>query len=168
MLYLLDANVLIDANRDYYPIERIPEFWEWLIHMGNEGQIKIPEEVYEEIKSGDKKVDPLKQWAIMPETKAALLLEEEVDPRLVAQVVNEGYAIDLTDVEVEKIGRDAFMVAYGLIDPPNRVIVTTEVSKPSAQRANRHLPDVCHQFGLRCCNTYTLIRELDFNTRKHR
>ena len=24
MLYLLDANVLIDANRDYYPLDRVP------------------------------------------------------------------------------------------------------------------------------------------------
>ena len=30
VLYLLDANVLIDANRDYYPIHRVPEFWDWL------------------------------------------------------------------------------------------------------------------------------------------
>jgi len=37
MLYLLDANVLIDANRDYYPIARIPEFWEWLVYHGEEG-----------------------------------------------------------------------------------------------------------------------------------
>ena len=37
VLYLLDANVLIDANRDYYPIERVPEFWEWLAEMGRLG-----------------------------------------------------------------------------------------------------------------------------------
>jgi len=34
VLYLLDACVLIDANRDYYPIARVPEFWEWLLEMG--------------------------------------------------------------------------------------------------------------------------------------
>ena len=37
MLYLLDSNVLIDANRDYYPIERVPEFWDWLVAMGELG-----------------------------------------------------------------------------------------------------------------------------------
>lgn len=52
MLYLLDANVLIDANRDYYPIGRIPEFWEWLVEMGSENQVKVPIEVYEEVKDG--------------------------------------------------------------------------------------------------------------------
>ena len=34
VLYLLDANVLIDANRDYYPVARVPEFWDWLLEMG--------------------------------------------------------------------------------------------------------------------------------------
>ena len=51
VLYLLDANVLIDANRDYYPIERVPEFWDWLVEMGELGRVKIPLEIYEEIVS---------------------------------------------------------------------------------------------------------------------
>lgn len=49
MLYLLDANVLIDANRDYYPIERVPEFWDWLAAIGEQGQAKIPLEIYAEV-----------------------------------------------------------------------------------------------------------------------
>ena len=48
LLFLLDANTLIDAKRDYYPIDRIPEFWDWLIFQGQQGKIKIPIEVYEE------------------------------------------------------------------------------------------------------------------------
>ena len=48
-LYLLDANVLIDANRDYYPIERVPEFWDWLLEMGRNGSVKVPEEIVDEI-----------------------------------------------------------------------------------------------------------------------
>ena len=40
LLYLLDANVLIDADRDYYPIDRVPEFWNWLAVMAELGQIR--------------------------------------------------------------------------------------------------------------------------------
>ena len=47
MLYLLDANVLIDADRDYYPLERVPEFWDWLVDGGVKGRVKIPLEMYE-------------------------------------------------------------------------------------------------------------------------
>ena len=32
-LYLLDANVLIRAHEDYYPVDRIPPFWTWLIDI---------------------------------------------------------------------------------------------------------------------------------------
>ena len=49
MLYLLDANVLIDANRDYYPLGRVPEFWDWLIDRATKHQTKIPVEMYEEV-----------------------------------------------------------------------------------------------------------------------
>ena len=40
LLYLLDANVLIDADRDYYPIDRVPEFWNRLAVMAELGQIR--------------------------------------------------------------------------------------------------------------------------------
>ena len=65
MLYLLDACVLIDANRDYYPIERVPEFWEWLLEMSNLDRIKIPQEFYEEAilpPPPKDRPDPLVEW----------------------------------------------------------------------------------------------------------
>jgi hypothetical protein len=37
MIYLLDANTLIDAKRDYFEFERVPEFWEWLKSHGSKG-----------------------------------------------------------------------------------------------------------------------------------
>lgn len=161
MLYLIDANVLIDANRDYYPLNRIPEFWEWLLHMGVNGRIKIPQEMFEEI-TGDSAGLP--NWLRRPESKEALILAEEADPLFVSRAVYEGYATDLTDDEIEKLGRDPFLIAYGLIEPAHRCVVTTESSKPSKLRANRHIPDVCKSLGVTCCNTFTMLHELDFRT----
>ena len=161
MLYLLDANVLIDANRDYYPLERVPEFWEWLAHAGKNDRVKIPLEVYEEIKEGK---DELTIWIKKDQNKKALLFQENVDVFLVSHVTDNGYANDLSDDEVEKIGRDPFLVAYALADNGNRCIVTTEVSKPSKQRANRHLPDVCKDFNVKCFNTFQFVRDLNFST----
>ena len=123
MLYLLDTNVLIDANRDYYPLTRIPEFWEWLVHNGREGRVKIAMEVYEEITDGK---DDLAKWGRESEVKEALLLNEEADPSIVAFVINDGYAADLTDDEVAKLGRDPFLMAYALVAPRARSVVTTE------------------------------------------
>lgn len=162
MLYLLDANVLIDANRDYYPIERVPEFWEWLENAGHNENAKTPLEVYEEIRDG---TDALAKWAKRDSIKTALLLQEEVDASLVASVIDRGYASDLADDEVEKIGRDPFLIAYALRDSANRCVVTTEVSKPKRHRANRHLPDVCSDLGVKCYNTFEFVRALNFSTR---
>ena len=30
LLYLLDANVLIRAHQDYYPLDRVRGFWTWI------------------------------------------------------------------------------------------------------------------------------------------
>lgn len=165
VLYLLDACVLIDANRDYYPIERVPEFWEWLLEMGKLDRIKIPQEFYEEVifpRPPKDKKDPLVEW--LKKYKDNLVLDEEAVVDQVTRVLEHGYASDLTDEELIKIGRDPFLVAYALVDVQNRSVVTTERSSPSRRRANRKLPDVCEYFSVKCIHTFQLIQELDFRT----
>ena len=103
MLYLIDANVLIDANRDYYPTDRVPEFWDWLVAMGRRGRVNVPLEIYEEIIAGN---DALADW--LKDNKNAMLLDESVSADLVANVVDRGYANDLTDDELEKMGATRF------------------------------------------------------------
>ncbi len=164
MLYLLDANVLITANSAYYPLDQIPEFWTWMHHQATSNRIKIPREIMEEIKAGRKDEDQLLDWLCTAEVEAALLLDEAVDIALVQQVVSTGYAPDLRDDEVEKIGRDPFLIAYALADPAGRTVVTVEVSRPSAQRANRKVPDVCQAVGALSCGPFTLNKALSFTT----
>ena len=163
VLYLLDANAFIDANRDYYPIDRVPEFWNWLVFMGEQGLVKVPLEIFEEVVNPPPaRRDEVSEWLNGHED--SLLLDEAASVALVARVTDIGYASDLTDVEVSKIGRDPFLIAYALVD--NRVVVSNEISKPSRQRANRKVPDVCNDanLGVRCINMFRLIRELDFRT----
>lgn len=163
MLYLLDASVLITASNLYYPLDRVPEFWSWLRHVGTQGHVKMPLEIYEEIKEG-RDADLLFAWIKEAETKESLVLDEEVDVALVRRVIEEGYANDLTDDEVEQLGRDPFLIAYALVDRTNRCVVTTEVSKPGRQRQNRHVPDVCQTLGAQCCDTFAFVRVLNFST----
>jgi hypothetical protein len=164
VLYLLDANILITANNTYYPLDQIPEFWSWIHHQANSDRVKIPREILEEIKAGRKDNDPLLDWICNPEIENALLLDETVDAALVQQVVTVGYAPDLRDDEVEKIGRDPFLIAYALADPENRTVVTLEVSKPKAQRANCKVPDVCQAVGAMSCGPFTVNKALGFKT----
>ena len=166
-LYLLDANTLIDAKRDYYPLSRVPEFWDWLIYNGKRGKIKIPVEVYEEFSDTQKKdgeMDSLAEWANQKEVKEALLFGEQAEQDLVARITYGGYLPNPTDEELKKIGRDPFLLSYALKDPKNRCVVTTEFSKPTRRGANRHIPDVCNDFNIRCINNFQMIKELNFST----
>lgn len=163
MLYLLDSGVLITASNLYYPVDRVPEFWAWLRHVGENGNVKVPAEIYEEIKDG-RDDDLLLAWIKGEESKRALLFEEEADVGHVRQVIARGYANDLTDDEVEELGKDPFLIAYALADAANRCIVTTEVSKPRRRRQNRHVPDVCDVLGVQWCDTFAFTRALNFTT----
>jgi Domain of unknown function (DUF4411) len=115
VLYLSDANVLITANNTYYAIYQVKEYWDWLQYQGEQGNIKVPAEIMDEIlagqntKKGKKNEDLLLVWIKEPEVRKALLLDEKVDAKLVTKVLEQGYAPDLTDLEVEEIGRDPFL-----------------------------------------------------------
>ena len=163
MLYLLDASVLITANAQYYPVDRIPEYWEWLQHMGEEGYVKLPIEIFEEIKDGPKEKDLLFDWLQEEATKKAILLSDVVSPETVQKVVSEGYANDLSDDEIEQLGRDPFLIAHGL-SGKDRCVVTVEISQPRKQRQNRKVPDVCRSMGVKCCDPFAFTRELGFST----
>ena len=165
MLYLLDANVLITAHHLYYPVDAVPEFWDWLAHQGEAGNIKMPIETFEEVKDGsnDADRDLLYAWVQDDAHKAAILFDGDVEPQLVQQVTGQ-YAPDLTDDELEAIGRDPFLIAHALADPGNRCVVTTEVSKRRLQRQNRRVPDVCADVGVQCCDTFAMLRALKFST----
>jgi hypothetical protein len=159
MIYLIDANVLIDANRDYYPIDRVPHFWTWLEEMAAVGTIQTPIEIYEEVAAGK---DEVATWLASTHIKDQIMLKEEAAPAVVSRVIAQGYAPDLTDEEIERLGRDPFLIGAALADQGKRCVVTTEASRPSRMRANRHIPDVCAGFPVPCCNTFRMLRELDF------
>jgi hypothetical protein len=163
VLYLLDANILITAANTYYGINRVPEFWSWLHHQAASGHVKLPIEMYEEVLAGRKEDDDLLDWVKDDKNRPALVLEEMSNPELVRRVVVEGYANDLADDEVEKIGSDPFLIAYAFGNP-ERCIVTTEVSKPKKQRHNRHVPDVCQSLKVPCCGPWELNEKLGFTT----
>ena len=121
----------------------------------------MPLEMTEEVRDG---TDDLADRLSDHDHLDPLMLDEDADVALVQRVINEGYAPDLDDKEIEIMGRDPFLIAAALLNPEDRCVVTTEVSKPRRRRANRHIPDVCNGFGIRCIDSFELIRTLDFST----
>jgi hypothetical protein len=162
MLYLIDANCLIQAEQDYYGFEQVPQFWDWLLKQCEAGTIKMPLEIWQEVCGSRTR---LGQWLNDGSVKVALILDEEGDRGVLNDVLENGYGTNLTDTELEKIGQDMFMVAYARANLTARVVVTKEVSAPSKQRGNRKLPDVCNTFGVPWMTDFSLYRILGFSTR---
>jgi hypothetical protein len=158
-LYLLDANVPIDADQYYYPVARIKPFWVWLINQGEKGIIKIPRLIFDEVMPPP---GPLADWLKREDVKKALILEEKPDTALVQRVLREGYAPNMNDVEIQMIGKDPFLIAIAMAKP-DRVVVTKELSKPRKQGANRKVPDVCDAFGITWMTDFRLYEVLQFS-----
>ena len=161
-MYLIDANVLIRADADFYALDRIPQFWDWLVDQGARGSVKIPAEIHDEISVGS---DALAAWVKDSDVKEALLLDEMADPAMVRKCLRDGYqsdALKFTDRELQKIGRDAFLVAYGMADP-SRVIVTREVSKRTKRLGASKLPDACDDCGVKWTTDFEMYRMLKFD-----
>lgn len=152
-LYLLDANTLIEAKNQYYPFDRVPEFWGWLLHQGSLNVLKMLTETHDEISNKTTPKDnrdELSLWSVSEKFSHSLLLDEEVDREKVAQIIYGGYESQPTEDDLEKMGKDPYLLAYGLVDTNDRVIVTVERSKPTRKGANKKIPDVAKEFGIRC------------------
>lgn len=160
-LYLLDANVLITADAQYYPFGGVPQFWEWLLSQAEAGVVRMVREIFEEVASGK---GDMPKWLRESHVSDQIILREAVDGSLVRRVLSEGYGPELTDVELARCGRDPFLIAAGLRSR-DRVVVTKEASKPTAQRANRKVPDVCQTLGVTWLDDFEMLRRLKFSTR---
>lgn len=161
MLFLLDSNVLIRAHEDYYPIDRVPPFWKWLTAEAVAGRVKMPLEIYGEISVS---TGPLKNWITSSLVKNSLVLDEEVDSKILNKVIETAYAPDLTENELEEAGCDPFLVAYGLMGP-DRVVVTKETSSPSKKRGRTKVPDACTIMRIPWMTDFRFYRENDFRIR---
>lgn len=159
MLYLLDANTLITAHRTWYALNRVPEFWRWILHHAEAGTVKIPPEIYTEVENG---TDELAVWMKDPDNKKVLRLTEDADLTKV-QTVLALYGDPLSEADLIKIGQDPFLVAAALGDA-NRCVVTGEVSSAGKKGANRKVPNICDDCGVLWRSPVDFINELDFTT----
>lgn len=171
LLYLLDTSVLIDAKNKYYPLERIPQFWTWLIHQSRTGNVKLPPQVIAEILGQDSPeevpLDDLAKW--VEDNISVLELSEEDISEVLSRTYERGYGTTLTEITaVDPLSEaaDPFLIAYALLNPEGRRVVTMEraqsIGHTLPKPRNRRIPLVCDLLGVTCVDTFSLIRELDF------
>jgi len=137
----------------------VPEFWFWFEYQIKKGICKMPLAIFNELQSSDQ---TFKEWC--SRNKKDLITSREVSTELVMRVINDGYGLAFTDVELDQIGGDLFLIATALEDPINCCVVTEEVSRIRAVGLNRKIPDICKNFRIKCITMVRLAKQLNFKT----
>ena len=60
MVYLLDANIFIQAKNLHYGFDFCPAFWDWIIEQNGKGRVGSIEKIGDELEAGQ---DELAEWA---------------------------------------------------------------------------------------------------------
>lgn len=156
-VYVLDANVFIQAARRYYAFDLAPKFWEALVRHGGGGQIKSIDRVKQELERGK---DELATWAREIFADAFASTDDTDFIRSFAEIMTwvqaQGQFSDAAKADFAS-GADGWLVAYARVK--GCVVVTHEVLDPNIRR-KVPIPNVCEAFGVPFVDTFEMLRAL--------
>jgi predicted nucleic acid-binding protein len=156
-IYVLDANVFIEAARRYYAFDLVPRFWTGLEQLAREGRVGSVDRVRQELERGR---DKLAEWATsafaqgFASTSSGEVVAEF--RRVMAWVVRQAQFTDAAKREFAD-GADGWLIAYAKVG--GHVVVTRE--QPSRDVRRRvPIPNVCDAVGVPYLDTFEMLRQL--------
>jgi len=160
-VYVVDSNFFIQAHRESYPLDIAFSFWNKVKQLADEGRIisidKVKNEIYD-------KNDALEAWckANLPEDffkDSSQVMEAYGQVSAWAISKSAHYMPNALNEFLDADEADAFIVAYALADPTNRVIVTQEKSEPNRKNKVK-IPEACNALNVQFVNTIDMFRQL--------
>ena len=158
MIYLLDANTLIEAKNRYYQMSICPGYWDWLLRANQAGKVHSIRSVRDELQRGN---DALAVWA---KEHAPLFLDESDHATQTAftEVAQHLASSDLPmkagALDEFLSGADPWLIAKAMT--MNATVVTHEQLNLAARRKFL-IPNVCQHFGVRFVDTFELLNALE-------
>ncbi|GAB4327009.1 MAG: DUF4411 family protein [Bacteroidales bacterium] len=160
-VYVLDSNFFIQAHRSYYPIDVATGFWNKVRQLAEDGKVlsidKVRQELYD-------KNDDLENWCrnnlpadFFKDTSVVMQAYSKVTAWVMSK--RDHYLPKAIIEFLDADEADAFLVAYCLTDPVNRVLVTQEISEPGRQSKVK-IPDACIALNVSYMNTIEMFRQL--------
>lgn len=157
-IYLLDANIFVQASRRYYAFDIAPTFWEKLIEHAVGGRIRSIDRVQTELVRGN---DDLASWA---EKEFSTYFERtdrneivEVYQAIISWVQQHPQFHDSAKANFAS-GADGWLIACAKVQ--NYIIVTQEQFNPQIKR-KVPIPNVCDEFSVATIDTFTMLRALE-------
>ncbi len=160
-IYVIDTNFFIQAHRANYPLDIAYSFWNKVKQLAEEGKIisidKVKNELYD-------KNDTLEDWCRrnLPEDffrESSEVMAEYGQVSVWANSMSTHYIPNALNEFLDADEADAFIVAYALADPTNRIIVTQEISEPN-RKSKIKIPEACDALGVTFINAMGLFRQL--------
>ncbi|MFB3737472.1 MAG: DUF4411 family protein [Candidatus Velamenicoccus archaeovorus] len=155
MSYLLDANVFIQAKNQYYGLDIVPAFWDWLVDANADGKVFSIEKVAQELLGYG---DELSDWTRNRVRAGGFFLSPDV-PVLdsLREVAKWAQAQPFTKAVVNEFfqAADYYLVAHA--HAHGHTAVTQEVYEPASTRKIK-IPNACQALGVPWINTYAMLR----------
>jgi hypothetical protein len=152
MVYLLDANVFIQAKNLHYGMDFCPAFWDWLIKRNEAEQVFSIEKVADELVAGD---DDLSNWANQRGSRFFLPPDNEVLSALqqVSEwVMGQQYAPAAISTFFQVA--DYYLIAHAL--GHSYVVVTHEIASDVIRKVK--IPNACIGLKIKCMTPYEMLR----------
>ena len=152
MVYLLDANVFIQAKNLHYGFDFCPAFWDWLEKQNAAGKVFSIEKVEDELIAGN---DDLATWAKAQGTAFFLRPDTAVLPffgQVSAWVKAQQY--DPAAIYTFEQVADYYLIAQALAQ--NAMVVTHEV--PANTRKKIKIPNVCIGLNVKHMTPFEMLR----------
>jgi len=157
LVYVLDANVFIEAARRYYAFDLRTRFWDILSQHADNEVVESVDRVKKEL---DKEKDELTEWANSSFSRAFRSTDKEdviaSYGKVMTWVQGQPQFSSAAKADFAE-GADGWLVAYAMTK--GRIVVTHEVPAPEARR-KVPIPNVCQQFGVRYMDTFAMLRQL--------
>lgn len=154
--YVLDANVLIQAKRRFYPFDVVPGYWEALCWHRAHGRVCSIDKVADELERGG---DALWPWARDAFDQAGFVSTAGAVAefgQMAAWVQAQAQFFPAAKAEFMGVA-DGWLAAYAKAE--GKILVTLEEHKPDAKN-KVPLVNVCLAFGVEAISPFEMLRRL--------
>lgn len=153
-IYWLDANVFIQAKNGPYGFKLVPQFWIFLSEQLEQGIIRCPKMVYDELIDGN---DDLAAWFKPRREKGLCHHPDEAVQQCFSTVANH-VAMKFKPHQASEflVGADGWLIAHAMNG--DGIVVTQESDR--SHKSKIKIPTICKIFGVRCMNTYDMLGAL--------
>jgi len=165
-VFVLDANVFIEAKNRYYAFDLGTRFWESLVDLAVNGRVESIDRIKHELLRGrdspkeGEDPDELAVWVKGGFAQAFVSTDEQDVVSSYADVMNwvnqQARFTDAAKAEFAS-SADGWLVAYARAR--ERVVVTHEQPAPESRNEVK-IPDICLAFHVRPVDTFQMLREL--------